>query len=201
MDEDERFDREFDEDFPGSEPPDQAGLRASLERLIPELVRRGVEAGRGTLHRTENLRAVLGDTRMPRELAGYIAGQLDEARSGVVRGVSSEVRRFLRDADLGHELAKVLTSLSFEIKAQVRFVPNEEGYSLRPRVSTRAYGHDEHPASQEEPGDKQERRETRRRARREQRSEASGDERGSMRPSEPARHWDEHDPERDPDNR
>lgn len=200
MDEDERFDRDFDEDFPDSEPPDAAGLRASLERLIPELVRRGVEAGRGTLHRTETLRGALGDTRLPRELAGYIAGQLDEARSGVVRGVSSEVRRFLRDADLGHELAKVLTSLSFEIKAQVRFVPNEEGYSLRPRVSTRAYSHDEQ-ASDEEPAAKQGQRETRRRGRRERRPESRHPESASVPPSEPARQWDERDPENETDDR
>jgi hypothetical protein len=43
-----------------------------------------------------------------------------------MRVVAKEVRGFLESANLSHELGKLLTQLSLEIKTEVRFIPNDE---------------------------------------------------------------------------
>jgi hypothetical protein len=127
-----------DDDPP--EPPlnERKSHVQGLDRILPELIRKGLEAGRDTLQRTEALRNAVSDSRFPRELAGYITAQLDDVRQGVAQAVAGEVRRFLRKSDLSQEIRKVLTSVSFEIKAQVRFVPNEDGSGVQPKAKAKA---------------------------------------------------------------
>jgi hypothetical protein len=43
------------------------------------------------------------------------------------RIVKQEVHEFLERVDLGAEMQKLLTSVSFEIVTEVRFIPNEKG--------------------------------------------------------------------------
>ena len=47
-----------------------------------------------------------------------------------------EFREFLESARFNEELAKILTQLSFEIRTEIRFIPNDQ--ALRPSVKTRA---------------------------------------------------------------
>ena len=54
-----------------------------------------------------------------------------------MRGGAGEVRDFLEATDVAGELQRALTSLSFEIKTEVRFIPNEAG-GVKPRVRARA---------------------------------------------------------------
>ena len=51
----------------------------------------------------------------------------------MVRVVAHEIRDFLAATDLSKELQKALTTLSFEINTQIRFVPNDKG-GVRPEV-------------------------------------------------------------------
>ena len=55
----------------------------------------------------------------------------------MVRVVAKEVRDFLEATDIAGEFYKALTSLSFEVKTEVRFIPNDAG-GVRPQVRTRA---------------------------------------------------------------
>jgi hypothetical protein len=128
-----------DGDDDGDEP-ERERRRRRLERILPDLVRRaiekGLETGLGTLSNGgEAIRDILGDNvkHVPRELAGYVFSQVDETKNAVVRVVAREVRDFLAATDLAHELQKALTSLSFEIRTEIRFVPNEAG-GVRPEV-------------------------------------------------------------------
>jgi hypothetical protein len=119
-------------------PPDmddEKRRRLRLERLLGGAIRRGLEAGIGTLSRTDNVvRELVGDNvKLPKELVGYIFSQVDETKNALVRVVAGEVRDFLQATDIATELQKALTSLSFEIKTEIRFIPNEAG-GIKPEV-------------------------------------------------------------------
>jgi hypothetical protein len=132
-----------DEDLRESEIPpgldDEGKRRVRLERILGGAIRRGlekgIEAGLGTLSRTDNVvRELVGDNvKLPKELVGYVFSQVDETKNAMVRVVAGEVRDFLQATDLATELQKALTSLSFEIKTEIRFIPNESG-GVKPNV-------------------------------------------------------------------
>lgn len=109
-------------------------LESALRDIVRKVAERGIVAGLETFARTDKaIRGVVDDVKLPRDLAGYVLSQLDETRSFVVRAVAREVRDFLQDTDLGSELQRLLTSLSFEIRTEVRFIPNDRG-GIRPSV-------------------------------------------------------------------
>ena len=131
----------------GSEiPPGEEGegvRRKRLERLLRDTIRRGlekgIEAGLGTISKSETaVREIMGDAKLPKEVIGYVFSQIDETKNALVRVVAREVREFLEATDLATELQKALTSLSFEIKTEVRFIPNDAGTGVRPDVRSRA---------------------------------------------------------------
>lgn len=139
--------------------------RRRFESRLPGLIRRGIEkgieAGLSTFERsmetgretTDAVREVIGDVKipdiasavgkalqeakLPRELAGLVFTQLDEARTDVVRIIAREVKDFLEATDLASEIKAALTSLSFEIRTEVRFIPNDAGTGVRPNVRAR----------------------------------------------------------------
>lgn len=115
------------------EAPPAERRRRRLERVLPELLKRaiekGLETGIGTLSNSrEALRGVVGENvKLPQEIVQYIFAQIDDTKSATVRVVAREVREFLAATDLSKELQKALTSLSFEIRTEIRFIPNEAG--------------------------------------------------------------------------
>lgn len=114
-----------------SDPEEASRLSRALEGILPDIVRRGV----GGLVSDDGLRALVKDRELPREAVGFIMGQVDATKREVVRMVSKEVRMFLENADLGGELTKILTSISFEIRTEVRFIPNDS--AVKPNVRSR----------------------------------------------------------------
>jgi hypothetical protein len=80
----------------------------------------------------------LQEAKLPRELASLVFNQLDETKNDVVRIIAREVRDFLDATDLATEIKDALTSLSFEIRTEVRFIPNSEGTGVRPDVRARS---------------------------------------------------------------
>jgi hypothetical protein len=113
----ERGDRASEEDFPG---------RTLLERLVPEIIKRLVETGVGKIAEgPENLRNFVSELKLPKEIVTYLLVQIDETKNGVYRVVSKEIRDFLQETNFGEELTKILTKLSFEIKTEIRFIPND----------------------------------------------------------------------------
>jgi hypothetical protein len=96
-------------------------LRSSLRGLLSE----------------DGLRQVVADA-VPKELLRYLMGQIDAGKDEVVRIVGVQVRKFLENLDIGGELQKVLTSVSFEIRTEVRFIPNDQSVqSVRPEGKVR----------------------------------------------------------------
>lgn len=100
-------------------------LRERLEAIIPDLVRRTVAAGMGAVASTEDgLRRLSRDLQLP-SVAGYLADTADTTKDKVLEIIAREVREFLAHVNLSDEIARLLTTLSFEIKTEIRFIPND----------------------------------------------------------------------------
>jgi hypothetical protein len=115
-----------DDDDEGSTEPERKRL---FERAVPDaikrLVERAVETGVEKLvEGPENLRQLVGEMKLPKEVAGYVFQQIDDTKKGLYRVVAKEIRDVLEHTNFADEIARVLTKLSFEISTQVRFVPN-----------------------------------------------------------------------------
>ncbi len=111
---------------PEREEGQSDGERRLLERIVPEIVKRIVEAGYEKISEgPENVRKVARDLKLPKEAIGVMFSQLEETKNGLYRAVAREVRDFLENTNFAEELTRALTTLSFEIKTEVRFIPND----------------------------------------------------------------------------
>jgi len=100
-------------------------IRRRLESLVPELVKKTFAAGMGAVFSTEEGIRKLARESLP-EVAGYLASSADGAKDKVFEIIARETREFLANLNLTEEIAKILTTLSFEIKTEIRFIPNSE---------------------------------------------------------------------------
>src|SRR5689334_3405072 len=106
---------------------DERGLRDRLEGLVPDIVRKTFYAGLGALFTTEEgIRKLTNDFSLPKDVANYLLSSADGAKDEVLRLLGRELHEFFARVNLSQELAKLLTQLSFEIKTEIRFIPNDE---------------------------------------------------------------------------
>lgn len=111
---------------------DQTG-RKILERIMPEVIKRVVERGVEKLvEGPENIRHFVDELKLPKEIASYLLVQIDETKNGLYRVVAKEIRDFLENTDVSDAITKALTKLSFEIKTEIRFIPNGAAASTSP---------------------------------------------------------------------
>ncbi|MGE5184470.1 MAG: hypothetical protein ACM31C_20510 [Acidobacteriota bacterium] len=112
-------------------PPDDKlteTIRQRLEHLVPELVKKTFAAGMGAVFSTEEgLRRIAREVSLP-DVVGYVASSADGAKDKVWEIIARETREFLSNLNLTEEIAKILTTLSFEIKTEIRFIPNSERF-------------------------------------------------------------------------
>ncbi len=105
--------------------------------LLQELVRKAVQTTISTISSTEEgVRTVVGAVA-EKDLLNHAVASVDATRREAVAILGREIHGFLENLNVGEELAKILTSVSFEIRTEVRFVPNEDG-TLRAKVRTAA---------------------------------------------------------------
>ncbi|HSK05815.1 MAG TPA: hypothetical protein VK932_31425 [Kofleriaceae bacterium] len=109
-------------------------IRQRLEQLVPDLVKRTFAAGMGAVFQTEEGIRRLARESLP-EVAGYIASSAEgakdrvgDAKDRVFDVIARETREFLANLNVGEEITKILTTLSFEIKTEIRFIPNSERF-------------------------------------------------------------------------
>lgn len=105
----------------------------------------------------------MSELKLPKEALALILSQLDETKVGLYRVVAKEIRDFLEHTNFADELVKVLTMVSFELKTEVRFIPNDSrgggvpGVRAKVRVkrtpSTPPQPSTEAPAPAEQPED------------------------------------------------
>lgn len=103
-------------------------IRERLEHLVPELVKKTFAAGMGAVFSTEEGIRKLARESLP-ELAGTVGGMADGAKDKVFEVIARETREFLSQLNVSEEIAKILTTLSFEIKTEIRFIPNSERFT------------------------------------------------------------------------
>jgi hypothetical protein len=121
-----------------SERDPSDSFRRRLEGAIPELIKRAVELGvEKAQEAPDAVKQLVGDLKLPKELAGYIFSQVDETKNGIFRIFAKEVRDFLEHTNLAGELQKVLTTVQFEVNTTIRFRPNEGKKSDRPEGGER----------------------------------------------------------------
>lgn len=108
-------------------------IRGRIENLLPNAFRR---TGTARQYTEDVIRNALGDMKLPKEVVTTLVDVADNTKKEVVRVAAREFREFLDSARFNEELAKILTQLSFEIRTEIRFVPNDQ--ALRPMVSTSA---------------------------------------------------------------
>ncbi len=104
-------------------------VRAKLEAWVPDLVRKAFTAGMGAVLGTEEgIRRLTKDMPMPKDVAGYLVNTASSTKDDLMRIIAREVREFLSTVNLSEEIAKMLTTLSFEVKTEIRFIPNDQKY-------------------------------------------------------------------------
>ncbi len=118
-------------DYDDAEESDRPDDRKRLfERAIPEILKRVVERavseGASKLAEgPENLRHFVQEMKLPKEVLAYLYTQIDDTKNGLYRVVAKEIRDVLEQTQFADEITKVLTKLSFEIKTEIRFIPND----------------------------------------------------------------------------
>jgi hypothetical protein len=126
---DEPHDAKPDEAKAEGEPqePKEEHKKGRLEQLIPDIVRRTFYAGLGAVFTTEEgIRKMASEFQLPKDVANFLIQQAASSKDELFRIVAKELRGFLESVNVSGELQKLLTSLSFEIKTEIRFIPNDE---------------------------------------------------------------------------
>lgn len=127
-------------------PPDSSDAfdtkereRRRLERILPQLIKRMLETGYEKISESpENVRQFVSDMKLPKEVLTLLLAQMDETKNGLYRVVAKEVRDFLGATNFAEEAARALTMLSFEIKTEVRFIPNDGRMGGPPKPDIKA---------------------------------------------------------------
>jgi uncharacterized Fe-S cluster-containing radical SAM superfamily protein len=121
----------------GADPKIDPKLRQKLEGLIPDMVRKTFYAGMGAFFTTEEgIRKLANDIALPKEVANYLISQAQNTKDDLFRIVAAELRTFLENLNLNEEMQRLLTSLSFEIKTEIRFIPNDQKL-VKPQIKNK----------------------------------------------------------------
>jgi len=112
---------------------DEQGTDAGAKGL-QEALRKVLLTGMGALFLTEEgARKLAREWKLPKELVGFIGQQASGAKDEVLRVFSDEVRRFFESEAVRREVARTLSSMVIEVKAEIRVRPDGQG-EPRPEV-------------------------------------------------------------------
>ena len=150
-----------DDEAPPAAPAgrrEERGKRSRLESVIPEMIKNAVRggvdrAGAGA----ESIKDFISESKLPKEIAHAILQQIDDTKNGLFRVVAKEIRGFLEATDFQRELQKLLTTVSFEIKTEIRFIPNDSMPEKLGRPQVKADMKVKRQKSSKKPGDDGER--------------------------------------------
>lgn len=118
---------------------DEKSVRKRLEGFVPDLVKRTFYAGLGAVFTTEEgIRKLANEFSLPKDVVTYLVSSANSTKDELYRIVARELRGFLEGLNLSQEMAKLLTTLSFEIKMEARFIPNDEAVTgVKPDIKKR----------------------------------------------------------------
>lgn len=114
------------EDAEKADPERRSLFEGAVANVIKRAVERAVESGVGKLAEgPEKIGHLMGEMKLPKEVLSHLYSQIDDTKTGIYRVVAKEIRDVLQHTELADVLTNVLTKLSFEIRTEIRFVPNE----------------------------------------------------------------------------
>ncbi len=143
-------------------------VRRRLETFVPELVRKTFAAGLGAAFATEEgIRKVAKEIPQAKDVVDYVASPAGSTKDDVMRVMARETREFLQTVNVSEEIAKMLRMLSFEVKTEIRFIPNDEKYGgvepdVKAKVRVKRSKEDEEESETEEEAPERARRRRRR---------------------------------------
>ncbi len=111
---------------------------------LQDALRKVILTGMGALFLTEEgARKLAREWKLPKELVGYLGQQASGAKEEVLRIFSDEVRRFFESEAVRREVARTLSSMVIEVKAEIRVRPDASGEpkpEVKAEVKARAAG-------------------------------------------------------------
>jgi hypothetical protein len=131
--------------------PDEQGTEGA--KGLQDALRKVILTGMGALFLTEEgARRLAREWKLPKELVGYLGQQAVGAKDEVLRVFSDEVRRFFESEAVRREVARTLSSMVIEVKAEIRVRPDEQG-EPRPVVKAEVKARPAEAPSDEPTGD------------------------------------------------
>jgi hypothetical protein len=100
--------------------------RVPLERVVMEVLRRGLGVGRDTLKQTDEALRSVSDTAFAKDAASHMVSQIGDLRQGISKVVAKEVERYLGRIDLASELRKALDGMTIEGNIKIKFKDSEQ---------------------------------------------------------------------------
>jgi hypothetical protein len=135
---------DHDDRPPHETPPPADDREGGRFGFMSDLLRRTFYAGLGAVFTTEEgIRKIASEMHLPKDVATALINQASSTKNELFRIVAKEIRGFLENLNLSQELQRLLTQLSFEIKTEIRFVPNDEALvkpEIKRSVSVRGPG-------------------------------------------------------------
>jgi hypothetical protein len=102
---------------------------------LPESIRKAVVGGLSAVLMTEEgIRNAVSDMRLPKDAIAFLAQQTERTRRELYRMVSDEVKGFLGTIDIGGAMRKALSGMRVEVKAELRFVDEDTGVSIKTKT-------------------------------------------------------------------
>lgn len=121
-----------DEPESGADDPERGDgerkrrFEGAIASVLKRAVEKAVESGMGRLAEgPEKIGHLMGELKLPKEVLSYLYTQVDDTKTGLYRVMAKEIRDVLEHTELADVLTNVLTRLSFEIRTEIRFVPND----------------------------------------------------------------------------
>ncbi len=103
------------------EPPEEEPESPASRGFVAEAVRKAVLTTVGALFLTEEgARKLAREWKLPKDVAGYVVSQAQGAKDEILRVVGQEVRRFFESETFRREVAKLISSMSIEVHAEIR---------------------------------------------------------------------------------
>lgn len=95
-------------------------------RGLSDMLRKAMVAGLGAVFMTEEgIRTYVKDLKLPKDVMSFVVGQAERSKGELFRVIGDELHRFFESETLRREVTRLLSQMTLEVKAEIRFKPND----------------------------------------------------------------------------